>query len=106
MWIINIITTTNGLTCFNTKRIKYRLITININNFWSYLTCLIIIEIQLNRVALNGFTDDKIVNPVKNIFLINPNIFICFLQLVSLRHVSYYSFPLNTYECLKYRQLQ
>ena len=29
-------------TCFNTKRIKYRLITININNFWSYFTCLII----------------------------------------------------------------
>ena len=42
-----------------------------------------------------GFSLDKIVTPVKNTFLINPNIFI-----------SYYPFSLNTYECLKYHQQQ
>ena len=51
--------------------------------------------LQLNCVALNGFKYDKTVNPVKNIFLINLNIFI-----------SYYSFSSNTYACLKYHQLQ
>ena len=49
-------------------------------------------------MEINQFTPakvDKIVNPAKNAFLINPNIFIL-----------YYSFSLNTYECLKYYQLQ
>ena len=36
MWIINIITTVTTLTCFNTKRIRYSFITINIKNFRSY----------------------------------------------------------------------
>ena len=49
-------------------------------------------------MQLNDFTPikvDKIVYPTKNAFLINSNIFI-----------SHYSFSLNTYECLKYHQLQ
>ena len=39
--IIHFVTTTAAFTCFNTKRIKYRLVTININNLWSYFTFLI-----------------------------------------------------------------
>ena len=41
-WIVDIVATTTAFTCFNTKRIKYRLITININNLWSYFTFLIV----------------------------------------------------------------
>ena len=51
------------------------------------------IEIQLNEFT--PVKVDKIVNPVNNTFLTNANIFI-----------SYYSFLLNAYECLKYHQLQ
>ena len=54
---------------------------------------LLIIEIQLNEFA--PIKVDKIDNPAKNAFLMNPNIFIVF-----------YYFSLNTYECLKYHQLQ
>ena len=63
----------------------------NIDNFWSYFT--LVIEIQLNGVALNEFSPIKvykIVTPVKKAFLITPNIFI-----------SYYSFSLNTYKSIK-----
>ena len=52
-----------------------------------------IIEIQLRIVVLTKF--DNTINPVKNIFLINPNIFI-----------QYYFSSSNTYECLVYYQLQ
>ena len=55
----------------------------------------LLIETHFDRVAFSGTTLDKIVNPVKNVFLIiNENTFI-----------SYYSFSLNTYECLKDHQL-
>ena len=37
---LGIVTTTAALTCFNTERTKYRLIIININNFWSYFIIL------------------------------------------------------------------
>ena len=39
IWITDIVTTTTAFTCFNTKRTKYRLITININIIC--LSCLI-----------------------------------------------------------------
>ena len=38
IWITDIITTTAAFTCFNTKRIKSRIITINVNNFRFYFT--------------------------------------------------------------------
>ena len=42
IWIIDVVTITTAFTCFDTKRIKYRLITININNLWFFLTFFII----------------------------------------------------------------
>ena len=42
IWIINIITIATTFTCFNAKKIKYWIITININNFRSCFTLLII----------------------------------------------------------------
>ena len=54
--------------------------------------------IAFSGAALNKFTlvkVDKNANSEKNAFLINLNNFI-----------SYYVFSLNTYECLKYHQLQ
>ena len=59
----------------------------------------LVIERNLNGLAfsdaaLSGFTLDKTVNPAKKAFLINQYIFI-----------SYYSFSLNTYECLKNHEL-
>ena len=66
--IVDIVTTTTAFTCFNNKRIKYRLIPINIINFWSYFIFSLVIEIQLNVIVLNGFKYDETVNPTKNIF--------------------------------------
>ena len=42
VWIINIITIATSFTYFNTKMIKYRIITVNINNFRPCFTCLFI----------------------------------------------------------------
>ena len=54
-------------------------------------TSSIITEIQLRIVVLTKL--DNTINPVKNIFLINPNIL-------------YYFSSSNNYECLIYHQLQ
>ena len=48
------------------------------------------IEIQLNEFAF--VKPDRIVNPIKNTFLINLNILYAALQLVSFRHVEYHFF--------------
>ena len=56
-------------------------------------TSSIITEIQLRIVVLNKL--DNTINPVKNIILINQNIFI-----------QYYFSLSNIYECLVYHQLQ
>ena len=73
---------TTTFTCLNTKRIKYRIITVNINNFRSCFTLLItqLIEIQLNEFTLVKL--DRIVNSIKNTFLMNRNIlyYIIFLH--------------------------
>ena len=76
--MVDIITATTTFTCFNTKWKKHKLISININNL-GYCFTLLFIEIQLSGIAFNEFTlakPDKIVNPTKNTFLTNPNIFI------------------------------
>ena len=78
---MDIVATTTALACFNTKRIKYRLITININNFWSYFTFLLVTEMHVSGVTVKQFTFDKIVNPVKNVFLINLNILLYYVIL-------------------------
>ena len=97
MQIVNIITITTTFTSFNTKRVKYGIITININNLWSCFTFLIFIEIQFNGIAFNrefAFVKfvkfDKILNPMNNTFLANLNIFIYIMSF----------FLLNIYECL------
>ena len=73
--IINIITATTTFICFNTKWKKYRLISININNFCGLvLHSWLFIEIQLKKFAFAK--PDKIVNLMKNTFLTNLNIFI------------------------------
>ena len=41
IWIVNIITITIAFNCFNTKRVKYGIITIKINHLWSCFTFLI-----------------------------------------------------------------
>ena len=89
-WTIDTATTTAAFACFDTKRIKYRLITININNFWFYFTFLIVIEIHFNELTLGRLQPKNIIAEINNCFT-NPNIFI-----------SYYSCSLNTYEFLKH----
>ena len=42
MWMIDDAATTAAYTCFNTKRKKDRPLTINVNNFCSYSTFLIV----------------------------------------------------------------
>ena len=86
--VINIITTTTAFTCFNFKRKKYRLITININNCGLTLHSWLFIEIQLN--VFMPVKLDKSTNHVGKYFLTNPNIF----------------FSLNIYECAIYNQHQ
>ena len=85
IWIIDIAATTAAFTCFNTKKIKYRLITININNFLSYILNYTLKThfngVAFSRAVFNGFTPDKNVNPVKNAFLVNPNILLYYVIL-------------------------
>ena len=61
----------------------------------------LVIEIQLNEFSF--LKPDRIVNPIENTFLMNPNILYVALQLVSFRHVhtiQYYFSLSNTYEYL------
>ena len=41
-WIIDIVATTTAFTCFNAIKNRNRVISININNLWSYFTFLIV----------------------------------------------------------------
>ena len=78
-------------------RIKYRLITININNFWFYFTFLII---HWNTTQLICTCTDlhmiTLLTCQKRFFNKSKHFYI----------ISYYSFSLNAYEWLKNRQLQ
>ena len=59
------------------------------------LTTCLFIEMQLNGIAFKEFAKpDKIVNPSKNTFLANQNIFIYTMLF----------FSSNTYECQQYHQ--
>ena len=64
---------------------KHRFISININNLGSCFKLLIILEIQLNGIVF--VKPDKIVNPTKNTFLTNPNIFICIMLLFFIKYL-------------------
>ena len=53
IWIVNIITITTTFTRFNTKKVKYGIITVNINNLRSCFTFLIFL-LKYNSIELHS----------------------------------------------------
>ena len=93
MWIINIIAIITTFTYFDTKRVNIGLLLFILITCGLVLHSWFFIEIQLKGIASNGITFmkfDKIVNPTKNTFLTNLNIFIYIMLF----------FSLKIYECL------
>ena len=82
------------LLVFNTKTTKYgsSLLTLTISGLTLHFS--LVIEVHISGVTVNKFTLDKIVNSAKNSFNKLKRFYII------------YSFSLNTYEYLKYHQLQ
>ena len=72
--MIDIIPTMTAFTCFNTKWKKTGLSPLSLTICGLALHSRLFIEIQLNELMLMKL--DKIINPTKSTFLINPNIFI------------------------------
>ena len=59
-WIVDIVTTTTAFTCFNTKRKKHKVISINNNNLWSYFTFLIVHLNTTQQIYAVNFRDLKL----------------------------------------------
>ena len=68
IWIINVIETTTTFTYFNTVRIKWRFINVNINNLWSYFTLLITHWSTFDKLQPKNIITET------NICFTNPNI--------------------------------